>query len=144
MLLLVLFEPPHGAHRLSFLLLPWRPRVVGVGVLPLDARQLPISPRSKLPTHNNPHLWDRPRWPFICLCTTNTPRPPARPAQQVFEWALANFYRAGDTIHVLHIIPPARRLVVTPDLGLEGVIEDDEETRAQMVGEQRTIVQAGG
>lgn len=41
--------------------------------------------------------------------------------------------QAGDTVHILHVIAPARRLVVTPDMGLEGVIEDDEETRRKVV-----------
>ena len=41
--------------------------------------------------------------------------------------------QAGDTVHILHVIAPARRLVVTPDMGLEGVIEDDEETRRRVV-----------
>lgn len=36
-------------------------------------------------------------------------------------------------MHILHVIAPARRLVVTPDMGLEGVIEDDEETRRKVV-----------
>jgi hypothetical protein len=46
--------------------------------------------------------------------------------------ALSNT-QAGDTMHILHVIAPSRRLVVTPDMGLEGVIEDDEETRRQVV-----------
>jgi structural maintenance of chromosome 2 len=50
----------------------------------------------------------------------------------VFDWGLKNFYRAGDTLHLLHVIAPARRLVVTPDMGLEGVLEDDEETRRKV------------
>jgi hypothetical protein len=36
-------------------------------------------------------------------------------------------------VHILHVIPPARRLVITPDIGVDGVIEDDEETRRQVV-----------
>jgi structural maintenance of chromosome 2 len=53
-------------------------------------------------------------------------------SSQVFEWALKNVYRAGDTVHILHVIAPSRRLVVTPDMGLEGIIEDDEETRRKV------------
>lgn len=40
---------------------------------------------------------------------------------------------AGDVVHILHVIAPSRRLVVTPDMGLEGVIEDDEETKRKVV-----------
>jgi hypothetical protein len=36
-------------------------------------------------------------------------------------------------VHILHVIAPSRRLVVTPDMGLEGVIEDDEETKRKVV-----------
>jgi hypothetical protein len=39
----------------------------------------------------------------------------------------------GDVVHILHVIAPSRRLVVTPDMGLEGVIEDDEETKRKVV-----------
>jgi hypothetical protein len=44
---------------------------------------------------------------------------------------------AGDEVHILHVIPPGRTMVVTTELGLEGVVEDDEETK-------RRAVRAGG
>lgn len=53
-------------------------------------------------------------------------------SDKVFEYCVQNFYRAGDVVHILHVIAPSRRLVVTPDMGLEGVIEDDEETKRQV------------
>lgn len=34
-------------------------------------------------------------------------------SDKVFGWALQQFYRAGDTVHILHVIAPARRLVVS-------------------------------
>lgn len=52
--------------------------------------------------------------------------------------------QAGDTLHILHVIAPARRLVVTPDLGLEGVIEDDEETRRKVVSSTRDTGRQAG
>jgi hypothetical protein len=42
-------------------------------------------------------------------------------------------------VHVLHVIAPSRRLIVTPDLGLEGVIEDDEETRRRVVRRRAAV-----
>jgi hypothetical protein len=54
-----------------------------------------------------------------------------------------NATQAGDTMHILHVIAPARRLVVTPDMGLEGVIEDDEETRRKVVRQQQQQQQQG-
>ncbi|KAF8060065.1 Zeaxanthin epoxidase [Scenedesmus sp. PABB004] len=53
-------------------------------------------------------------------------------SDKVLEYAVSELYRSGDVIHILHIIAPSRRLVVTPDMGLEGVIEDDEETKRKV------------
>ena len=36
-------------------------------------------------------------------------------------------------MNLLHVIPPGQQLIVTPDLGVEGVIEDDEETKRAVV-----------
>jgi len=43
-------------------------------------------------------------------------------------------FAAGDVVHILRVIAPSRRFIVTPDMGLEGVIEDDEETKRKVVG----------
>lgn len=40
---------------------------------------------------------------------------------------------SGDVVNILHVIAPSRTLVVNPDMGLEGVIEDDEETKRKVV-----------
>eukprot|EP00879_Flechtneria_rotunda_P003518 GHRR01003749.1.p1 GENE.GHRR01003749.1~~GHRR01003749.1.p1 ORF type:complete len:162 (+),score=36.49 GHRR01003749.1:210-695(+) len=53
-------------------------------------------------------------------------------SERVFGYALQNFYRPGDVLHILHILPPSRQVVVTPDLGLEGVLEDNEDTRRKV------------
>ncbi|WIA13620.1 hypothetical protein OEZ86_006880 [Tetradesmus obliquus] len=53
-------------------------------------------------------------------------------SDKVFEYTVKNLYRQGDVVHILHVIAPSRRLVVTPDMGLEGVIEDDEETKRKV------------
>ena len=37
---------------------------------------------------------------------------------------------------MIHVIPPAQRVVVTPDLGIEGVIEEDDATRKKVVSKK--------
>lgn len=36
-------------------------------------------------------------------------------------------------IHLIHVIPPGQRMVLSPDLGIEGVVEEDEATRKKVV-----------
>lgn len=57
----------------------------------------------------------------------------SKASDQTFSWALDNLWRKGDEIHLIHVIPPGQRLVVSPDLGIDGVIEDDEATRKKVV-----------
>ncbi|KIZ01705.1 hypothetical protein MNEG_6253 [Monoraphidium neglectum] len=40
--------------------------------------------------------------------------------------------KPGDEVHLIHVIPPGHKLVVTPELGIEGVIEDDEATKKKV------------
>lgn len=56
----------------------------------------------------------------------------SKASDKTFKWALDNVYRAGDAMHLIHVIPPGQRLVVSPDLGIEGVIEEDEATKKQV------------
>jgi hypothetical protein len=44
-------------------------------------------------------------------------------------------HAAGDEVHLIHVIPPGQRLVVSPDLGIEGVIEDDDATKKKVVSQ---------
>ncbi|KAI8476104.1 MAG: hypothetical protein J3K34DRAFT_402100 [Monoraphidium minutum] len=56
----------------------------------------------------------------------------SKASDKTFAWALDNMIRPGDEMHLIHVIPPGSRLVVTPDLGIEGVIEDDEATKKKV------------
>lgn len=49
-------------------------------------------------------------------------------AKKVFEWTLENLYKEGDMVHVFHVIPPGQYIVLSSDLGVEDVIQDDEAT----------------
>ncbi|KAF6258369.1 hypothetical protein COO60DRAFT_1126475 [Scenedesmus sp. NREL 46B-D3] len=53
-------------------------------------------------------------------------------SDNLLDYVVRNLYRQGDVVHVLHVIAPSRTLVVTPDMGLDGVIEDDEETKRKV------------
>lgn len=41
---------------------------------------------------------------------------------------------AGDELHLLHVIPPGQYVVLSTDLGMEEVVEDDAETQKRVVG----------
>lgn len=45
---------------------------------------------------------------------------------KALDWALANIYRPGDEFHLFHVIPPGQYVVLSTDLGIEEVVEDDE------------------
>ncbi|GBF98512.1 adenine nucleotide alpha hydrolase [Raphidocelis subcapitata] len=53
----------------------------------------------------------------------------SKASDATFSWALENLYRQGDEVHLIHVIPPGKRVLVSADLGIEGVIEEDEETK---------------
>eukprot|EP00882_Tetradesmus_deserticola_P018333 GHRQ01019692.1.p1 GENE.GHRQ01019692.1~~GHRQ01019692.1.p1 ORF type:complete len:168 (+),score=53.63 GHRQ01019692.1:463-966(+) len=61
-------------------------------------------------------------------------------SDKVFQYAVKNFYRAGDVLHILHVIAPSKTLVVTPDMGLDGMVEDDEATTRQVEQHAREFI----
>ncbi|KXZ53367.1 hypothetical protein GPECTOR_7g1263 [Gonium pectorale] len=50
-------------------------------------------------------------------------------SQKALQWAVDNIYRPGDEFHLFHVIPPGQYVVLSTDLGMEEVVEDDENTR---------------
>eukprot|EP00798_Chlamydomonas_sp_ICE-L_P021503 gene21503-28484_t len=59
---------------------------------------------------------------------------------KVFEYTLSDLYKKGDTIHLFHCIPPGRHVMMSPDLGMEEVVEDDEETRKKVESHAREFL----
>ncbi|KAG2438368.1 hypothetical protein HYH02_010823 [Chlamydomonas schloesseri] len=59
---------------------------------------------------------------------------------KALDWALENVYRAGDEFHLFHVIPPGQYVVLSTDLGIEEVIEDDESTRKRVEDHARSIL----
>jgi len=53
-------------------------------------------------------------------------------AAKACNWALENFYREGDVLHLFHVIPPGQYVVLSTDLGVEEVVEDDPETQRKV------------
>ncbi|GIL49589.1 hypothetical protein Vafri_5924 [Volvox africanus] len=51
---------------------------------------------------------------------------------RALDWALDNIYRPGDEFHLFHVIPPGQYVVLSTDLGMEEVIEDDEATKKRV------------
>lgn len=47
---------------------------------------------------------------------------------KAFQWTLDELYREGDVIHVFHVIPPGQYVVLSSDLGVEEIVEDDAAT----------------
>jgi nucleotide-binding universal stress UspA family protein len=44
-------------------------------------------------------------------------------SDRTLAWALDNVLREGDAVQLLHVIPPGQRLVLSPDLGVDGIVE---------------------
>lgn len=53
-------------------------------------------------------------------------------SERACDWAVTNLYREGDELHLFHVIPPGQYMVLSTDLGVEGVIQDDEETQRKV------------
>ena len=41
-----------------------------------------------------------------------------------------------DEVHLFHVVPPGQYVVMSTDLGVEEVVQDDEETQARVVRTQ--------
>lgn len=54
-------------------------------------------------------------------------------SQRACEWAVENIYKKGDELHLFHVIPPGNYMLLSPDMGMDGIIEEDEETRRNAV-----------
>lgn len=53
-------------------------------------------------------------------------------SEKTLDWTLDNIYKAGDEVHVLHVIPSQTPVVLTTELGVAGLIEDDEATKQKV------------
>ena len=46
-------------------------------------------------------------------------------------------------MHLLHVIPPGSYMLLAPDMGMDGVIEEDEETKKKAVSRPPLPLYAG-
>lgn len=49
-------------------------------------------------------------------------------SDRVVTWVLENFYRPGDAITLIHVIPTGQYAVLSTDMGINEVIEEDPKT----------------
>lgn len=61
-------------------------------------------------------------------------------SDKVVAWAAENFVREGDAVHLLHVIPPGQYVVLSTDLGLEEIVEDDESTQKKVEDHARSFI----
>mmetsp|Transcript_18762 Transcript_18762/g.40353 ORF Transcript_18762/g.40353 Transcript_18762/m.40353 type:complete len:161 (+) Transcript_18762:164-646(+) len=59
---------------------------------------------------------------------------------KAFNWALDNLYKEGDTVYVFHVIPPGQYMVLSTDLGIDEVIEDDPATQKKQEDHARQFL----
>ncbi|KAG2492783.1 hypothetical protein HYH03_008944 [Edaphochlamys debaryana] len=59
---------------------------------------------------------------------------------KALEWAVDNISRAGDEFHLFHVIPPGQYVVLSTDLGMEEVVEDDAGTRKRVEDHARNMI----
>lgn len=50
-------------------------------------------------------------------------------SEKAVGWAVDNLYKEGDEVHLFHVIPPGTYMLLAPDMGMDGIIEEDEATR---------------
>lgn len=64
----------------------------------------------------------------------------SKASQRVLQWTLDNLYREGDEIHLFHVVPPGQYVVLSTDLGMEEVVEDDKETQERVEANARKFL----
>lgn len=65
----------------------------------------------------------------------------SKASTRAFQWTLDNLYRDGDEIHLFNVIPPGQYVVLSTDLGMEEVVEDDKETQERVEAKARQLLQ---
>lgn len=56
----------------------------------------------------------------------------SKASDKTFQWTLDNFLREDDELHLIHVIPPAQRMLVAPEMGMPGgIMEEDEVLKKQ-------------
>ncbi|KXZ53365.1 hypothetical protein GPECTOR_7g1261 [Gonium pectorale] len=66
------------------------------------------------------------------LALFDTTRRHQKASQRALEWVQEQLYREGDELHLFHVIPPAQHMMLSPYMGIEEIVEDDEPTRRRV------------
>lgn len=62
-------------------------------------------------------------------------------SDRLVQWTIDQMYREGDELHLFHVIPPGQYVVLSTDLGLEEIVEDDENTQRRVEQHARAFIQ---
>ncbi|PNH03550.1 hypothetical protein TSOC_010373 [Tetrabaena socialis] len=61
-------------------------------------------------------------------------------SEKALDWAIENIYRAGDELHLFHVIPPGQYVVLSTDMGFEEVVEDSEASQKRVEDHARNLL----